>query len=85
MMAQLLAQKGEFRTAIASLQESQAILRQIKSPDAETVQSILMDVLIDAIKTLHGEETLQEFIAALESGDNKKVQAIFEMVMNPEP
>ena len=85
MMAQLLAQKGEFRTAIAYLQESQAILEKIKSPDAETVQSILMDVLIDAIKTLHGEETLQEFIAALESGDGQKIQTIFGMVMNPEP
>ncbi len=85
MMAQLLAQKGEFRTAIGYLQESQAILTQIKSPDAETVQSILMDVLIDAIKTLHSEETLQEFIAAVESGDGQKIQTIFGKVMNPEP
>lgn len=84
-VAQLLAQKGEFRTAIAYLQESQAILGKIKSPDAKQVGQILMQVILMAIETLHGEETLQEFIAAGESGDDQKIQTIFGMVMNPEP
>ncbi|MBI4747503.1 MAG: tetratricopeptide repeat protein [Acidobacteria bacterium] len=80
MMAQLLAQKGEFRTAIAYLQESQVILEKIKSPIAEQVGRTLMRVIFMAIETLHGEETLQEFMAALESDDHEKAQAMVDSI-----
>ncbi len=43
-MGNLLANKGDFQTAISYLQESLTILQHLKSPDAATVQSLLEQV-----------------------------------------
>jgi hypothetical protein len=43
-MAWLLANNGDFQTAISYLQESLTILQHLKSPDAATVQSLLEQV-----------------------------------------
>jgi tetratricopeptide (TPR) repeat protein len=44
MMGYLLANNGDFQTAISYLQESLTILQHLKSPDAATVQSLLEQV-----------------------------------------
>ncbi|MFN8970907.1 MAG: tetratricopeptide repeat protein [Pseudanabaena sp.] len=43
-MGVLLANNGDFQTAISYLQESLTILQHLKSPDAATVQSLLEQV-----------------------------------------
>ena len=44
MLGDLLANNGDFQTAISYLQESLTILQHLKSPDAATVQSLLEQV-----------------------------------------
>jgi hypothetical protein len=44
MMGYLLANNGDFQTAISYLQESLTILQHLKSSDAATVQSWLEQV-----------------------------------------
>jgi hypothetical protein len=44
MMGDLLANNGDFQTAISYLQESLTILQHLKSPDAATVQRMLEQV-----------------------------------------